>query len=218
MKHLLRDLDKLKRDTLAIGSLVESALLNASAALFEGNEVLAQQVLDGDTEIDRREVELENDCLKVLALHQPVAADLRFVVTVLKVNNDLERMGDLAGSIAGRAKSLGEAAPSSPVQDFRTLVDRVIEMVRGSLDALVNQDADLARKICQSDDEVDRMHRENIDALQARMIHDSTVIPEAICSLTVSRALERIADLATNIAEDVLFMIDGEILRHQGDL
>lgn len=218
MQHLLRDLDKLKRDILAIGSLVESALRKASTALMEGKVDLAREVIAGDAEIDRREVELENDCLKVLALHQPVAADLRFVVTVLKVNNDLERMGDLAGSIAQRAKSLSKSGQQVPEQEFRLLVERVVEMVRGSLDSLVNQDADLARKVCLSDDEVDRIHRENFELLQSRMMQDPSTIPESVNGLTVSRALERIADLATNIAEDVLFMIDGAILRHQSKL
>jgi len=218
MQHLLRDLDKLKRDILAIGSLVESALRKASTALMEGKVDLAREVISGDAEIDRREVELENDCLKVLALHQPVAADLRFVVTVLKVNNDLERMGDLAGSIARRAKSLSKSGQQVPEQEFRLLVDRVVEMVRGSLDSLVNQDAELARKVCLSDDEVDRIHRENFELLQSRMMHDPSTIPESVNGLTVSRALERTADLATNIAEDVLFMIDGDILRHQSKL
>lgn len=217
MKHLLRDLDNLKRDILVIGSLVESALTKASTALIESRQDLAKEVIEGDAEIDRREVDLENDCLKVLALHQPVAADLRFVVAVLKVNNDLERMGDLAGSIAGRTLSLIGSKQPAPAQEFRVLVDCVIAMVRGSLDSLVNQDKELARKVCKSDDEVDRMHRENIQTLQAKMIHEPTLIPEAVCSLTISRALERIADLATNIAEDVLFMIDGEILRHRDE-
>jgi len=218
MQHLLRDLDKLKRDILAIGSLVESALRKAATALMEGKVDLAREVISGDGEIDRREVELENDCLKVLALHQPVAADLRFVVTVLKVNNDLERMGDLAGSVARRAKSLSKSRQQVPEQEFRLLVDRVVEMVRGSLDSLVNQDAELARRVCLSDDEVDRIHRENFELLQSRMMHDPSTIPESVNGLTISRALERIADLATNIAEDVLFMINGDILRHQSKL
>jgi len=215
MQHLLRDLETLKKELLTIGALVESALLKASATIVEARPDLAQKVIDGDNEIDLREVELESGCLKVLALHQPVAADLRFVVTMLKVNNDLERMGDLAVNIAERSLQILSSGAERPPHDFRQLATKVNEMVTGSLDALVNQDASLARKVIDSDDEVDRLHRANFDKLQAFMIRNPGSIPEAVGSLSISRNLERVADLATNIAEDIVFMIEGEIFRHR---
>jgi phosphate transport system protein len=161
------------------------------------------------------EVELEEECLKVLALHQPVAADLRFLVMVIKVNSDLERIGDHAVHIAERSLHLAreKAIPMPP--DFPQMVQKVREMFRECLDALVNVDVGLARRICQEDDQVDAFLRDMFAHLQDLMRREPDTVERAIHSLSVCRNLERIADLATNVAEDVMFMAEGDIVRHQ---
>ena len=215
--HLLRDLERLKKEILALGSLVEQAIRKATIALVERRSDLAEEVIQGDRDIDAREVAIEEECLKVLALHQPVAADLRFIITTLKVNNDLERMGDLASNIAARARHLAGGDPLPLPKDFGLMVDHVRSMVRDSLDALVTVDTDLARSICAADSEVDELHRKMFVHIQELMRADPASIEKGIQVLSVSRHLERIADLATNIAEDVEFMVVGKITRHRQD-
>ncbi len=214
-KHLLRDLEHIKREILSVGGLVEQAIHRATTAFVERRPELADEVVAGDNEIDEREVRVEEECLKALALHQPVAADLRFIITVLKVNNDLERMGDLAVNIAERSRYLAKSKPTSFGPQFRAMVDAVRSMVRDSLDSLVNVDLALARRIYERDDHVDEVHSKMYGLLQERMEADVSTIDDCISLLSVSRHLERIADLATNIAEDVEFMIEGEIIRHK---
>lgn len=214
MKHLQRDLDRLKRAILTMGSLVETAANKAITAFLDQETALAEEVIAGDEKIDETEVEVEEECLKVLALHQPFAADLRFIITVLKVNNDLERMGDLAVNIAERAAAMGvQPRPDTPV-DIEELAEKVRRMVRDSLDSLVSQDVPLARRVTKSDQEVDDIHRRMFDVLQSAMMSDPAKVDPAIQMLSVSRNLERIADLATNIAEDVVFLVEGEVIRH----
>lgn len=216
-KHLFRDLELIKREILGLGALVEHAIHHATSAFTERRPELASAVINGDNEIDDLEVRIEEECLKVLALHQPVAADLRFVITVLKVNNDLERMGDLAVNIASRARSLADHGPMNFAPQFRAMVDAVRSMVRDSLDALVNVDLAIAKRVRERDDDVDRAHSDMYDLLQSKMLSEPDSIGNCISLLSVSRHLERIADLATNIAEDVEFMVEGEIIRHRGD-
>ena len=216
-KHLLHDLDRLKKEVLAMGAMVEEAINKAIASLVQRDKDLAQEVLDGDDAIDARELEVEDTCLKMLALHQPVAGDLRFIIAVLKVNNDLERMGDHAQNIAERALFLATHDPIDVDLDFARMVDTVRRMVRQSLDALVNQDPVLARKVCAQDDEVDELQRHMFDILQSLMSRNSSTIERAVQVLSVSRHLERIADSATNVAEDIVFMVEGEVIRHRQD-
>jgi len=215
MKHLQRDLDRLKREILLMGSMVEEATNKALSAFLYRRPELAESVMEGDDRIDQKELDVEEECLKLLALHQPVAADLRFIIAVMKVNNDLERMGDEAYNIAERASYLSAHDPIGVPGDFPAMVDRVRTMVRDSLDALVNRDTNLARKVCRDDDLVDSTHREMYMALQERMRENAETVERAVRTLSVSRHLERIADLATNIAEDVVFMVDGEVIRHR---
>jgi phosphate transport system protein len=172
-------------------------------------------VIHGDDQIDRKEVLVEEEVLKVLALNQPVAADLRFAIAVLKVNNDLERMGDLAVNIAERATFLAGQEPLAVPAQFQVMIQKVRSMVNNSLDALVNLDVRLARKVLEDDDVVDAINREMWTELIAMMKADSRTIERATQWLSCSRHLERIADQTTNIAEDVLFMVDGEIIRHR---
>jgi phosphate transport system protein len=214
-KHLQRDLDRLKKQLLEVGSLVEEGTNKAILALTELRKDLAEEVIALDTEIDSREVEIEEECLKILALHQPVARDLRFVIGVLKVNNDLERMGDQAVNIAERAILLTEFPPLGVPLDFNRMAEVVRSMVRSALDAHVNEDTDLAKSIRMMDDEVDDLHREMFNVLESRMCDESGIVERAVAYLSASRDLERIADLATNIAEDVIFMVEGQVVRHR---
>jgi len=213
-KHLLHDLDQLKKDLLTMGAMVEEATNKAIASLVHRNPALADEVLAGDDAIDRKELEIEDECLKALALHQPVAGDLRFIVAVMKVNNDLERVGDLAQNIAERARFLATHEPIDVALDFGRMVERVRTMLSQSLDALVQQDTVLARKVCAQDDEVDRLFQQMFSTLQELMQRRPDTIERAVHTLSVARHLERIADHATNIAEDTVFMVEGEIIRH----
>jgi len=161
------------------------------------------------------EVKIEEDCLKILALHQPVAGDLRFIVVVLKVNNDLERMGDFATNIAKRAQELMKHEPLSTLPEFvNELPDSVRTMVRYSLDALVKLDDVLARKVIDMDDRVDEINRNMYEAIKAVIEESPAKTDIAMSLLSTSRYMERIADLSTNIAEDVIFMVDGRVVRH----
>ena len=214
-RHLEADLDKLKKELLAMGALVEDAANHAISSIVRRDPALAREVLTGDDEIDKRELLVEDACLKILALHQPVASDLRFLVSVMKVNNDLERMGDLAQNIAERALFLATHDPIEVHLDFARMVEKVRAMVRQSLDSLVRQDPDLARAVCAQDDEVDEYNKHMYTVLQDLMKSDPDTVERAVHTLSVARHLERIADLATNIAEDVVFMVEGDVIRHQ---
>lgn len=213
--HLVRDLEKLKKELLLVGSMVEDATNKAIVALIDRRPELAEEVIEGDRDVDEKEVQVEEECLKVLALHQPVAADLRFVVTVLKVNNDLERVGDLAGNIAARALYFSEFSGVEIQPEIKVMAESTRSMLRDSLGALIHLDTRQAREILRKDEEIDRLHKDLFIRLQELMIEDSTTIPHRVELLSVSRYLERIADLATNIAEDVIFMVDGDVVRHQ---
>jgi phosphate transport system protein len=213
--HLHRDLERLKKDILTMGGMVEDAIRKSIATLHDRHASLAEEVIAGDSRIDRFEVDIEEHCLKILALHQPVAEDLRFIAAVIKMNNDLERMGDLAVNIAERAHSLAEE-PGVPVPDrLRAMTDETMRMVRESLDAFVNRDVRRAREICGRDDVVDEYNREIIGDLQRLMLSDPHLIIPAMHLFSASRHLERIADHATNIAEDVVYLVEGEIVRHR---
>lgn len=197
--------------------MVEDAINKSLLAVVDRRKELAEEVIREDDQIDQREVQIEEECLKVLALHQPVAVDLRFIITVLKVNNDLERMGDLAGNIAERAVFLADQPQLEITVDFPAMADGVRTMVRNSLDALTNMDTDLAWKVIAMDDEIDDMNRKMFGVFQELMCKDCENIDRSVQTLSVSRHLERIADLATNIAEDVIYMVDGELIRHRAE-
>ena len=213
-KHLRRDMERIEELLLQLGAMVEESINKATIALVDRRADLIDEVIRKDQVIDHKEVEIEEECLKLLALHQPVATDLRFIVAVLKVNNDLERMGDLAINIAERAAYLNEHEPLGVPLDFNLMVRLVREMVSDSLDSLIKQDVTRARAICQKDDAVDAINKQMYEVLQARMTHEPATVKRAVTTLSASRHLERIADLATNIAEDVVFMVEGEVIRH----
>ena len=215
--HLQRDLEALKKELLQLSNLVESAINSAILALHTRETLHAERVLKIEQEINEKEVFIEEECLKLLALHQPVAVDLRFIVAVLKVDNDLERMGDFAKNIAKRALDLVNLPPVPISTAFvNELPDLVRTMVRKSLDSLVTLDTELARNVIKMDKRVDEINAMMYKEVE-KMIHEDvnrTVV--ALNLLSCSRHMERIADLSTNIAEDVLFMVEGKVQRHMG--
>jgi len=208
-----KELDQLKKMLLELTAVVEGRVQQATQALITADAQLAQQVLSGDDEVDAMEVDLEEECLKVLALHQPVATDLRLIVSVLKMNNDLERIADLAVNIAQRAAELAADPIPSPY-NLQRMADQIQTMLKMSLDSLVQHDSELARKTVRMDDMVDAQHKDNFDHVKEAIRKYPEQIDALILYLSISRYMERIADLATNIAEDVVYLIDGEIIRH----
>jgi phosphate transport system protein len=214
-QHLQREIDKLKKEILSLGALVENSVQIAVRAIDDRDSTLAEKVVKSDFEIDQAEVNLEENCLKILALHQPVAIDLRFIIAVLKINNDLERIGDLAVNIAERVKFITSQPNVRIPFDLPGLAEKTSWMLRNSLDSLVKFDTSIASHVIAADDEVDAINREMYDlvknAIKAHPEHVDALIPY----LSVSRYLERIADHATNISEDVIYMVDGVIARHR---
>jgi phosphate transport system protein len=204
-RHIERQIDSLKERILKVGTLVEEAISKSITALINRDTPLAQRVMANDEEIDRMEVEVEEECLKILALYQPVAADLRFVVAVLKINNDLERMGDLAKNIAKRVAQLAHSGDVELPPEIRGMATQAQDMVKHCLDAVVQGDL------------VD----EGRQKIQRRMMQAIKDDPENVDSFlrinSVSKHIERIADMATNIAEDVIYMVQGEIVRHRAE-
>ena len=214
-KHLERDLDNLQRDVLSMGTAVEESISKAIRALQERDASLAREVIDGDGTIDEQENHVDEECLKILALHQPVATDLRRIVAVIMINTDLERMADLAVDIAERAEVLARP-PFVPVPaQLQRMSDMTTMMVRQSLDAFVHLDAQLARRVVRLDDEVDRFNSAIIDELVLTMRRSADFIDPGLSLFSAVRHLERIADHATNIAEDVVYLVEGEIVRHR---
>lgn len=217
-KHFDRELEKLKKKILSLGAMVEERVYLAIKSIESRDPDLAQRIIRSDHEIDETEVEVEEECLKILALYQPVAIDLRFIVAVIKINNDLERIADEAVNIARGVSYLSRKKKIFYFDfDFSQMVEMTQSMLKGSLDALVNLDTDLAFKVCILDDEVDKINGE-VHRLVKDAIRDNPEQGEHLVNLLlISRHLERIADHATNIAEEVIYLIEGEIVRH-GDL
>lgn len=216
-KHLERDLDNLRKNLLMLGALVEDGTNKSIKALATLDVALIDEIMSSETRINDMEVDIEEECLKILALHQPVAIDLRFIIVVLKVNNDLERMGDQAVNIAGRVRALADEAPLDSPLDFQAMGELAAKMVHISLDALVNQDTTKAKQVLTMDDDLDDMHVNVYRVLQKLVEQNPAMVSPAVSHLTVSSNLERIGDLATNIAEEVIFMQEGEVIRHRED-
>lgn len=214
MIRLQKEIEVLKKELLALGANVEERVTMAVKSLSKRDITLAKHIIDGDNEIDDMEVELEENCLKILALHQPVAIDLRVIIAVLKINNDLERIGDLAVAIAERAQDLSSVREIPLPFDFTGMSARVQEMLRNSLDALVNWHVGLANDVCNLDDAVDEENRAMYRNVREAIEQHPEQIEQLLGCLSVSRYLERIADHATNIAEDVIYLISGNIVRH----
>jgi phosphate transport system protein len=213
--HLRREIESLKKRILTLSALVEESVRNAVKSIQDGDHKLGKKVMELDDQIDEMEVQVEEECLKILALQQPVAIDLRFIVVVLKINNDLERIGDLASSIAARAILLSGTQKPEIKPDFSSLMEKTQIMLKKSLDALVNMDTQTAREVCLADDEVDNLNRLMHDTFKEGMKKNPEYLESMLYYLFVSKSLERIADHATNIAEDVIYMIEGGIVRHK---
>ena len=212
--HLQREIERLKKNLLSLCAIVEDQVQLAVRALLDRDIETALAVEKRDADIDHREVEVEEECLKMLALHQPVAVDLRFIVAAMKINNDLERIGDLAVNIARKAASFADEPQMDIPFDIAGMWEKTQAMLRDSLDAMVNTDAVLAARVCARDDEVDQMKRQIRLAVEERIQHQPQNIRALLRLLAVSRNLERIADCATNIAEDVIYLAEGRIIRH----
>jgi len=214
-KHLQRDIDSLNTALLSISAMVEEMIDKATQALADRRYDLADEVVKSDEYVDQHEVHVEEECLKMLALHQPVAVDLRRIATIMKVNNDLERIADLAVSIAQRAQAMDEF-PAFPIPDqLPRMVVLATQMVRGSMNAFVNMDAASARRIIAMDKSVDQYNRDIIAELQTLMQKRPEAVPAAVHCFSATRHIERIADHATNIAEDVIYLVEGDIVRHR---
>ncbi len=214
-RYLQTEIDNLKKKLLTIGTLVEENLQLAIEAFENKDSRLAGRVIETDEKVDRMEVELEEDCLKVLALHQPVAIDLRFIVSVLKINNDLERIADLAVNIAERVEQLVPYRGYGMSPEHHDMAKKARAMLKNSLDALVNLDPELAGTVCASDDEVDELNHIIYQQVQDAIRKKPEQIDRHIHYMLIARHLERVADLATNIAEDVIYMVEGRIVRHR---
>lgn len=213
--HMQRSLDRLQRDLLALAGLVEAALHKAIQALNERNIPLAREVIAGDEQIDDEENLVCEECLKILALHQPVAGDLRRIITAMMITTDLERIGDLAEEIAERAVALAHP-PHFPISDkLQRMTDLITVMVRQSLDSFVNLDRHLAGVVIRMDDQVDALNTEIINSLIDIMKAQPELVEGGLSMFSVVRHLERIADHATNVCEDVIYLIDGELIRHK---
>lgn len=213
-KHFMRDLTVLSDHLQVVGTRCEDAFSKAADSLLSRNVESAREVVVGDREIDALEVQVEEEALKVLALHAPVAGDLRFVVAAIKINNDLERIGDIASNIAKRTLDLADLAPIGPPDGFDRMVQVTRTMVREAIQALLKRDEARARALMDMDDEVDDLNRDILPRIEKRMRSEPDAIPALMRWGNVVRQVERIADYATNIAEDIIYMEEGEIVRH----
>jgi phosphate transport system protein len=213
-KHLQKDIDSLKNKIITMGSAIEDRVYKASLSIINRDMRIAEEVINSDEEIDRMEVDIEEHCLKILALYQPVAIDLRFIIAVLKINNELERVSDIAVNIAERGAYLINNKDYEIPYDINSMATKVESMVTRSIDALVNMDVQLAHKIRAEDDEVDEYNRQMYARVKDLLITDPKQINCTLHAVSAGRHLERIADHACNIAEDVIYLVDAEIVRH----
>ena len=213
-KHFSRELENIKKLILSLGAIVEERVRMATNAIEDNDAKLAQRIIKSDYEIDEMEVDIEEECLKVLALHQPVAIDLRFIIAVIKINNELERIGDQAVNIAERVGVTAKSEQLEMFFDYSAMGEKVQRMLKMSLDALVKMDYDEAFSVVLMDDEVDALKEQAYDRVKKAMGDHPDKIGYLINVLLISRHLERLADHTTNIAEEVIYLIEGEIVRH----
>jgi phosphate transport system protein len=213
-RHFHDELDALKQTLLAMGGLVEDQIRRAMQALLERDDVIAQDVIDRDRQVNTYDVEVDEQCVNLLALHQPAASDLRFITTAMKIVTDLERIGDQAVNIAQRALELNREPQLKPYIDLPRMADRAQRMVKESLDAFVAGDTALARQVCAADAEVDALKEQIFRELLTFMMEDPRTVSRAIRVILISRFMERVADHATNIAEMVIYLVEGKMVRH----
>ena len=213
-RHFHEELEALKQTLLAMGGLVEDQIRRAMRALLERDDVIAQDVIDRDRQVNTYDVEVDEQCVNLLALHQPAAGDLRFITTAMKIVTDLERIGDQAVNIAQRALELNREPQLKPYIDLPRMADKAQRMVKESLDAFVARDTALARQVCGEDAEVDALKEQIFRELLTFMMEDPRTVSRAIRVILISRFMERVADHATNIAEMVVYMVEGKMVRH----
>jgi phosphate transport system protein len=213
-RHFHEELEALKQTLLAMGGLVEDQIRRVMKALLERDDVVAQEVIERDRQVNTYDVEVDEQCVSLLALNQPAAGDLRFITTAMKIVTDLERIGDQAVNIAQRVLELNVEPQLKPYIDLPRMAERAQRMVKESLDAFVARDTALARQVCGEDEEVDALKEQIFRELLTFMMEDPRTIPRAIRLILISRFMERVADHATNIAEMVIYMVEGKMVRH----
>jgi phosphate transport system protein len=213
-RHFHEELEALKQTLLAMGGLVEDQIRRAMRALLERDDVIAQDVIDRDRQVNAYDIEVDEQCVNLLALHQPAAGDLRFITTAMKIVTDLERIGDQAVNIAQRALELNREPQLKPYIDLPRMADKAQRMVKESLDAFVARDTALARQVCGEDAEVDALKEQIFRELLTYMMEDPRTVSRAIRVILISRFMERVADHATNIAEMVIYLVEGKMVRH----
>jgi phosphate transport system protein len=213
-RHFHEELEGVKQTLLAMGGLVEDQIRRAMKALLERDDALAQEVIDRDRQVNTYDVEVDEQCVELLALHQPAAGDLRFITTAMKIVTDLERIGDQAVNIAQRVLELNREPQLKPYIDLPRMADRAQRMVKESLDAFVAGDTALARQVCGEDAEVDALKEQIFRELLTFMMEDPRTVSRAIRVILISRFMERVADHATNIAEMVIYLVEGKMVRH----
>lgn len=209
-----QEIKALQDAILRLGGMVEKNIFNAVQALKDRDIPLARKVVRADLEVDELEVEVEEECIRLIALRQPMAKDLRMISTAMKITHELERMGDLAVNIAERCIELCQEPPLKPLIDIPRMADHAQQMLRKSLDAFLNEDVELALEVCDSDDLLDQLNEQVFRELITYMIEDPRTISCATRLILVTRYLERFGDLATNIGEVVVFMVEGRNIRH----
>ena len=213
-RYLDAELEHLNKQILLMGALVESQVQDALRSLTQRNSYLAMRIVENDVSIDKLDVEIDEACSQLLALHQPAARDLRFITTAMKISAELERISDLAVNIAERAIELNQEPQLKPYIDIPRMAEWAMQMVRESLDAFVNRDAELARKVCRDDGFVDDLTEQLFRELVSFMLEDARTITRAARLTFIGKYYERIADHATNVAELVVYMVEGKIIRH----
>lgn len=212
--HMQLDLSELHRELLAMCARVEDLIHRAVGQLSNPDYDQTRQLIDDDREIDRADIRIEDSCLKILALYQPVAIDLRRITTVMKISGELERVADLAVNIAERACGLLNAPQVSVPDQLKEMADRAVDMLHRSIDAYVDLNSEMARQVCSEDDKVDEMNRQLIDQLIEYMHKSPDQLDALLHLFSAVRQVERVADHATNIAEDVVYLVEGIIIRH----
>lgn len=214
MIRLEEEISKLKKMLFEMAASVEEMIAKSIKALKDRNMIMAEEVIKGDQKINEMEVEIDNQCIRILALYHPEAADLRTVSMIMKINNDLERIGDHAVNIAEKTIYLADKPPVKPLIDIPKMADKAIQMLQESLDAFVNKDAELAVDVCKKDDDVDALEPQIVRELITYMISDPQTIDRSLALILIAREIERVADLATNIAEDTYYIASGKMLKH----
>jgi phosphate transport system protein len=214
MVRLEEEISKLKKMLFEMATSVEEMIAKSIKALKDRNMIMAEEVIKSDAKINQMEIDIDNQCIKILALYHPEAEDLRTVSMIMKINNDLERIGDHAVNIAEKTIYLADKPPVKPLIDIPRMADKAIQMLQESLDAFVNKDADLAIEVCKRDDEVDSLEPQIVRELVTYMIADPQTIDRSLTLILIAREIERVADLATNIAEDTYYMVSGKSMKH----